>query len=214
MNQFHLFIFALSCLVAAPVAGQEPPPQTQTAPPVQAPAETRPPWPAPMPPPPPPPALYPRERKLACCYKIASFGQVLDFPIVMGIFVFNFGLAIGAGLGLDYTNKPNPMSPTDPGRTDTTSVKLLLYGFFPALNRPTWTTGPEVTAVLNLTGYGADDPLHFWEVIPAWGVFVAPFKAPLFFGTSLGVKIVHVKAVDLTTVGFQTAGLRVGWLWR
>ncbi len=212
MKPSCLSLLALSCLVATGVRAQEPP-ASPALPPASSPPA--PPTPLPTTVPPPAPLVPPHvpERKLACCYKVASFGQVLDSPIVMGVLVLNFGLAIGAGLGLDYTSNPNPKSATDPGRTDKTSIKLLLYGFFPAVNKATWTTGPELTAILNLTGYGADDPLHFWELIPAWGIFVAPFKAPLFFGTSLGVKILHVKSVDLTTVAFQTAGLRVGWLW-
>jgi hypothetical protein len=209
MKAHAVSLFLLGTLVSAPAFGQEPPP---APPPSDAPLPPAPPptsaslAPAPLPPP-------AHAARLACCNKIASFGQVNDFPIVFGVIALNFGLALGAGIGLDYTNKPNPMSTTDPGRTDKTSVKLLLYGYFAAVNKPTWTTGPEFTAILNLSGY-KDDPLHFWELIPAWGIFVAPFKAPLFFGTSLGVKILKVPGPDLTTVAFQTAGLRVGWLWR
>jgi hypothetical protein len=206
-----LLLSAFCCVVATPAFGQESPPPPSAPPP--PPPSDQPPSMATPPPPPPPAAPAPAAHapKLVCCNKVATFTQIDDQPFLVGVFAFNFGLVLGAGLGLDYTNKPNPMSATDPGRTGEVATRLILYGYFPAVNKATWTTGPEVTAALSLSGYG-DDPLHFWQVTPAWGIFVAPFKAPLFFGTSLGVAITRVPGADLTTVKLQAAHLRVGWL--
>jgi hypothetical protein len=189
--------------------GQEPPP---SPPPAEPPATAAPPATA-IPPPPPAPPPKPPEHKLVSPLRVASFGGVSDSPYVLGIVALPFGLAVGAGLSLDYTSKPNPMSATDPGRTDSTKLGLLLYGFWAVVNKQVWATGPDVTAILNLTGYGSQDPLALWVVEPGWAVYYAPFHAPVIIGTSLGVKFVHVKAVDLTTASFQTAGLRIGYIW-
>jgi hypothetical protein len=201
-----LSLLVLCLAVATPALAQEPPPPS-AAPPPSEPALPPPSQTAPSPA---TPAKLP-EHKLVCCHKVAVFTQIDDQPYLVGVFSLGAGFVLGAGVGLDYTSKPNPMSATDPGRTGNTATRLILYGYYAAINRPTWTTGPEITAAINLSGYG-DDPLHVWQVTPAWGIFVAPFKAPLFFGTSLGVQITRVPSADLTTVKLQAAHLRIGWL--
>jgi hypothetical protein len=135
-------------------------------------------------------------------FRPGIIASVSDLPFVAPGLQLDGGYFVSLGLGATYDGNglAGPAGPTD----KKFGGNIVLYAAKMVKNTFPFAHGPEVLASLP---FGATSFLDVVVVQPGYGMYYAPFNAPILIGTGFGVRTTFIKGakprMDLTTNGVR-----------